>query len=152
MVRIPLHATRPRFNTQLGKMPPTPEKKTLPVTILNASYGLVHWILIKIPSPQIYYYPLYDAETRPREIIHLPRGSIFNWERDTGGWQVNLRWNSSPHLPLLLSLWPQANGFLSQKLFSHLSMGDNVMGAQGHRENPVTSCLQKCCVSTQVCV
>lgn len=42
VLRIPLHATRPRFNAQLGKMPPTPEKKTLAVTILNASYGLVH--------------------------------------------------------------------------------------------------------------
>lgn len=74
----------------------------------------------------------------PERLYNLPRASIFNWERDAGGWQVSLRWNSSPHLSLLLSLWPQANGFISQKLFSHPSMEDNVMGAQGYRENVVT--------------
>ena len=74
----------------------------------------------------------------PERLYNLPRAGIFNWERDAGGWQVNLRWNSSPHLSLLLSLWPQANGFISQKLFSHLSVEDNVMGAQGYRENLVT--------------
>ena len=89
------------------------------------------------------------------ERVYICLEAVFSTEREmqvadkliSGGIQVPI---SPSYSPCDLRQW--FHGFMSQKLSSHLSMEDNVLGAQGHRENPVTSCLQKCCVSTQVCV